>query len=188
MILALILIPALAGLFAFFSRSVGVRRGLLVAAAGCHSVLTGFCWWQRPEPMFAGWLAVDAAALLFLSVTSALFLAAAIYAVGYLHSEVGHQVTDDEEGFLFGNAPEAVFVGCLLMFLAAMTFVAVSQHFGLLWIAIEATTLASAPDLFPSAPPLAGSHVEIPPDLFRRHRPGVARQLFPRRLRHTTGP
>ncbi len=148
MILALILIPALAGLFAFFSRSVGVRRGLLVAAAGCHSVLTGFCWWQRPEPMFAGWLAVDAAALLFLSVTSALFLAAAIYAVGYLHSEVGHQVTDDEEGFLFGNAPEAVFVGCLLMFLAAMTFVAVSQHFGLLWIAIEATTLASAPLIY----------------------------------------
>ncbi len=148
MIIALVIIPVLAGLLAFFSRSVGVRRGLLIATAACHTVLTGICWCHRPEAIFAGWLAVDAAALLFLSITSVIFLAAAIYAVGYLRSEVGHQVTDEEEGFLFDNAPEAVFVGCLLMFLAAMTFVTVSQHFGLLWIAIEATTLASAPLIY----------------------------------------
>ena len=32
-------------------------------------------------------MAIDAAALLFLSITSVLFLAAAVYAVGYLASE-----------------------------------------------------------------------------------------------------
>ena len=36
----------------------------------------------------------------------------------------------------------------LLLFLAAMTLVTESQHFGLLWVAIEATTLASAPLIF----------------------------------------
>jgi hypothetical protein len=38
-----------------------------------------------------------------------------------------------------------VFVGCLLLFLATMSLVCLSQHLGLLWIAIEATTLVSAP-------------------------------------------
>jgi hydrogenase-4 component F len=43
---------------------------------------------------------------------------------------------------------EKVFTGTLLFFLAAMTLVAVSQHFGLLWVAVEATTLASAPLIY----------------------------------------
>jgi hydrogenase-4 component F len=94
------------------------------------------------------WLDLDAAGLLFLSITSVLFLAAAVYAVGYLRTEAGREMADEEEGFLFTNAPEAVFTGCLLLFLAAMTLVTVSQHFGLLWIAIEATTLASAPLIY----------------------------------------
>src|SRR5207248_5384658 len=52
------------------------------------------------------------------------------------------------EGFLFDNAPEATFTACLLLFLAAMTLVTVSQAFGLLWVGIEATTLASAPLIY----------------------------------------
>src|SRR5207248_2008976 len=52
------------------------------------------------------------------------------------------------EGFLFDNAPEATFTACLLLFLAAMTLVTVSQGFGLLWVAVEATTLASAPLIY----------------------------------------
>ena len=41
-----------------------------------------------------------------------------------------------------------MFTGCLLLFLASMTLVTVSQHFGLLWVGIEATTLASAPLIY----------------------------------------
>ena len=59
--------------------------------------------------------------------------------------ESGATRADPEEGFLFDNTPEAVFTACLLGFLSAMTLVTASQHFGLLWVAIEATTLASAP-------------------------------------------
>ena len=36
----------------------------------------------------------------------------------------------------------------LLLFLASMTMVLLSQHFGLLWVAVEATTLASAPLIY----------------------------------------
>ena len=41
-----------------------------------------------------------------------------------------------------------MFTGCLLLFLAAMTLVTLSQHFGLIWVAVEATTLASAPLIY----------------------------------------
>jgi hydrogenase-4 component F len=148
MILALILIPAICGTVAFLVRGTAARRGLLVGSALAHSCLTILAWIQRPNAVLAGWLALDEAGLLFLGITSTLFLAAAVYSLGYLASEPGEQVTDMEEGFLFSNAPEAVFTGCMLLFLAAMTLVTVSRHFGLLWIGIEATTLASAPLIY----------------------------------------
>ena len=94
-------------------------------------------------------MAIDAAALLFLSITSVLFLAAAVYAVGYLANESRPgKHHDDEEELPFVNFPEAVFAGCLLLFLATMTLVAVSRHLGLMWVGVEATTLASAPLIY----------------------------------------
>ena len=88
---------------------------------------------------------MDATSLLFLSITSTLFLCASVYAVAFLAREQRGKKTDFEEGFLFENAREATFTGCLLLFLATMTLVALSKHFGMLWVAVEATTLASAP-------------------------------------------
>jgi hydrogenase-4 component F len=148
MILILILIPTLAGLTVFRVRSSVARHGLLVGTAIAHAGLTGAAWIHRPSSWPASWLALDATGLLFLSITSVLFFAVTVYAVGYLRTEAGREIADEKEGFLFTNAQEAVFIGCLLLFLAAMTLVTVSQRFGLLWIAIEATTLASAPLIY----------------------------------------
>ena len=67
---------------------------------------------------------------------------------GSCRRETGATRADSEEGFLFDNTPEALFTACLLGFLATMTLVTVSQHFGLLWVAIEATTLVSAPLIY----------------------------------------
>ena len=148
MILVLVFLPLLAGLAAFALRSPAVRRGLLIGTALVHAALTAICWKTTPGPALGGWLALDAAGLLFLSITSGLFLVASFYAVGYLGQQANQHTTDVEEGMIFDNAPEAVFIGCLLLFLAAMTLVTVSQHFGLLWVAVEATTLASAPLIY----------------------------------------
>jgi hydrogenase-4 component F len=148
MVLLLILIPAAAGCLAFFLRNDPLRRSLLVAAAVAHTVVTIGAWVARPSPRPEDWLALDGLGLLFLSITSVLFLAGAIYALHYLRGERRGNIKDVEEGFLFDNAPEATFTGCLLLFLAAMTFVTVSQHISLLWVAVEATTLASAPLIY----------------------------------------
>ena len=103
----LLALPVFSGLAAFFIRPHGLRRGLLVAAALGHAGLTASCWLARPAPLLWGYLGLDAAGLLFLSVTSALFLAAAVYSVSFLRRSPGEK--EDEEGFMFDNAPEAMF-------------------------------------------------------------------------------
>ncbi|RJQ84249.1 MAG: NADH dehydrogenase FAD-containing subunit [Desulfobacteraceae bacterium] len=148
MIWALILVPAAAGALSFLPLPERMPRMLLISAATLHLVLSLAAWYVPGELTAAGgWLAVDAAGLLFLTICSALFLAAALYALGYL-SETKEPIRDYLEGFDFGNRPEGVFIGCLLLFLATMSAVALAHHLGLLWVAVEATTLASAPLIY----------------------------------------
>ena len=86
--------------------------------------------------------------------------------------------------FLFTNAPEATFTGCLLLFLAAMTLVTRQP-------ALRAALGGGrghhpgqrAADLLPPPAPLAGGDLEVPADLLGRHRAGAARQLLPGRRR-----
>jgi len=147
-IAALLLVPVLASAVAFFLRANGPRRALLVVTAVAHSGLTAATWIRAPQPAWEGWLQLDALGGLVLSITSVLFLVSAVYSIGYLKREGRGARKDFEEGLLFDNAPEATFTACLLLFLAAMTLVTVSQPFGLLWMAVEATTLASAPLIY----------------------------------------
>lgn len=148
MIAALLLVPVIASVVAFVLRADGARRALLVLTAVTHSGLTAATWIHDPQASWGGWLELDALGRLVLSVTSALFLVSAVYSIGYLEREGRGARKDFEEGLLFDNAPEATFTACLLLFLAAMTLVSVSQPFGLLWVAVEATTLASAPLIY----------------------------------------
>ncbi|NTV53124.1 MAG: NADH dehydrogenase FAD-containing subunit [Candidatus Firestonebacteria bacterium] len=125
-----------------------LRRRLLVATACAHSALTLRVALVRPVVHTTDWLGLDEAGLLFLTLTSVLFLVVAFYAVYYLRQEARSAQTATQPGGLFNNTPEAVFVACLLAFLATMTLVVSSRHFGLLWVAIEATTLTSAPLIY----------------------------------------
>jgi len=148
MIFLLIGVPVLAGIVAFFIRPGWMPRLLLLAVAVTHAGLTVSVWMVQPAPVLDGWLLLDAPGQLFLSITSLLFLMVSIYAVGYLAREDWGSRQDFKEGLLFTNARESVFVCCLLLFLGTMTLVTVSQHFGLLWVAVEATTLVSAPLIY----------------------------------------
>ena len=125
-----------------------MRRALLLGAASSHAWLTLVTWFHRAPDSWGGALRLDEVGHPFLMILSGLFLTAAIYAVGYLRRESPGPRADFLEGFRFTNAPEAVFVGCLLFFLSTMTLVILSENLGLLWIAVEATTLASAPLIY----------------------------------------
>jgi hydrogenase-4 component F len=135
---ALILIPAMAGLAAFFWNSHPGRRALLLSASGLHLALTLSLWARSGGSCFGGWLEADAVGVLFLTITSVLFFVVAVYTIG-VNPGGGESGKGD---------PGKVFHGCLLSFLAAMTLVLVSQHLGLLWVGIEGTTLATAPLIY----------------------------------------
>jgi hydrogenase-4 component F len=130
----LILAPVVLGLLALTIENVRVDLGILLGTAILHVLLTAFLWFGTPGTEWGTLLKLDVMGLLFLSITSVLFLAASLYTVPYILHR-----THDEQA-----APRR-FVPCLLWFLAAMTLVTVTQHLALMWAAVEGTTLASAP-------------------------------------------
>jgi hydrogenase-4 component F len=109
------------------------RYALLIGTAVLH--LGGaLALWRDPAGASAGvFLAADSIATVMLLVTGVLFLASALYSSGTLLAA--------------GPVPGAarLYVPSMLMFLAAMDLVLLSRHFGLMWVGVEATTLATAP-------------------------------------------
>jgi hydrogenase-4 component F len=131
---ALVAVPAAAAVGAYAHRPPEWRTPWLLGGALAHLGLVALAWTAAPGPALEGWLALDALGLIVVSTVSALFAVVASYAVGFLRRE-------NPRG---GRA----FVSCLLAFLAAASLVALSHHFVLLWIGLEATTLAVAPLIF----------------------------------------
>lgn len=132
-ITALILFPLLlAGVSCVLPWYQG-RSWLLPAAGIVHLLLTMQLLVAGTAPIGA-WIGADALGLLVLAVSSLLFFCCSLYAVGYLSFRLDR-----------GNR---VIVPCLLIFLSALTLAAVARHLGLLWLAVETTTLASAPLIY----------------------------------------
>ncbi|MFH1246007.1 MAG: proton-conducting transporter membrane subunit [Candidatus Omnitrophota bacterium] len=148
MILTLILIPFFTGAVSFFIRRDVIRRGVLLFSAAFHLGLTVCAGIIKPQPIFGGWFALDSLGILFLGITTLLFSGAAVYGIAYLTQEKQQARNTEREGILFYNVPEAVFSGCLLLFLGTMTTAILSQHFAVFWAAMEATTLVSAPLIY----------------------------------------
>ena len=133
MVELIILISFMAGLLAFFiPRTYG--RQLLVVTGVIHLFFSVSLWVYRPEAVFKAYFAVTAEGLLSLIVISLLFFLVAIYSTSYLKmAEI---------------QSERVFIGSMLLFLSTMTMVTLSDHIMVMWIAVEATTLASAPLIY----------------------------------------
>ncbi len=107
-----------------------------------HLGLTARLWLGHsivPESIVQ-WVTPDQAGLLFLTLTSGLFVPAALYAVGDMkrYAAAGYR-----EG-----VSERIYVAGMLFFLFAMTAVCLAQDMGLMWVAVEATTLATAPLIY----------------------------------------
>lgn len=81
-----------------------------------------------------GWLLLDALGKVVLGFISVIFFLCSLYAPGYLA--------------IRSDRPNRIFCANLLAVLASMTLVVLSHHLGLMWVAMEATTLATAPLLY----------------------------------------
>ncbi|MGH7144288.1 MAG: proton-conducting transporter membrane subunit [Planctomycetota bacterium] len=134
MVWVLVLLPlAFAGL-ALAVPSNRVRPWLLPTAAVLHTAGVAVVV-ARPElGVTSPWLTLDPVGRLVLISVSGLFLLCAFYTVGYL--------------LYRQERSNRVFCACLLAFLGTMTLVTFSQHLGLFWVAMEATSLSVAPLIY----------------------------------------
>ncbi len=130
----MILFPLMMAAIALAFPSNRLRPWLLPLTAVIYSATTVFVL-MRPELMVtAKWLILDPPGRIVLLVVSTLFLFCSFYTVGYLQYRK--------------ERSNRVFCACLLGFLGIMSIVVWSHHLGLMWVAIEATTLVTAPLIY----------------------------------------
>ena len=111
------------------------RRPLVLPLCGAlHLGLTIGVLMDSPPLSHAGWIYLDPIGKLILLIASLLFMVCAVYSVGYL----GYRQ----------ERPNRILCMCLLICLSAMTLASLAHHLGLLWVAIETTTLTMAPLIY----------------------------------------
>ena len=135
-LLLAVALPLAFALAAFATPSERVRPWLVPAAALGQLGVAGSLWAARERfaPTAGSWLALDPLGALLLGYLTVLFACCAFYAPPYLR--------------LRRERPNRIFCTMLLVFFAMMNFFAISQHVGLMWVTIEATTLSTGPLLY----------------------------------------
>lgn len=133
MLLALLLSPVPFAMLCLALPASLLRRLAFVLGAATHFAIVLLSW-NSPIPASpSDLIQLDPLAHLFITLISTLFLATSIYFVGY------HQ-----QALL----SQRIFLACMLALLAALTLVCASQHLGLLWVALEASSLAATPLIY----------------------------------------
>ncbi|MGZ4811053.1 MAG: proton-conducting transporter transmembrane domain-containing protein [Thermoanaerobaculia bacterium] len=131
MVLGLIVVPLVAALAAFLVPSDRPRPWIVAAGALAHTVMSFYVVGTHNSGTgLLGWLRLDALGRLILLLDSVLFLICAVYCIGYLRVR--------------SERPNRVFCTVLLVFLGTTSAIVLAQHLTILWVAMEATTLATA--------------------------------------------
>lgn len=134
MVFALVAAPLLFAALALALPSQRLRPWLLPACGATHLGLVLAALRAPQAPVVDGWLALDDLGRLLLPFVSLLFFLASIYAPGYLA--------------LRSERKNRFFVAGLMAVLGGMSLVILAQHPGLLWLAMETNTLATAPLIY----------------------------------------
>lgn len=138
--LLVLIIPLGFAVSFWFFHSKQLLHGLNVSGA---FLLLGSAFWLTIRvltqevlvyPVFNSFFYLDSLSVLILDTTLLVSFLVCIYAVGYLEHEYG-QEAEPKKLKLFYSLTYA--------FIFTMVLVAVTQNLGIMWIAIEATTLAS---------------------------------------------
>jgi len=133
--LRLILTPLIAAAAAYVFPFNRWRAWIVVLGALAHLLFVGGALADEPPTSaLEGLLQLDPLGKLVLILISVSFFVYSVYAVGYLT--------------LRFERKNRVFCACLLLALSTMTLVVLSHHVGLMWVGMEATTLACGPLLY----------------------------------------
>jgi hydrogenase-4 component F len=132
--LSLILVPAALAAAAYAVPSDRYRPWLMPIGALGHLLLVVAALQTSPQAALGNWLVLDPLGKVFLGFVSLLFSLCALYTARYL--TMGHARSN------------RVFCTCFLLSLSMITLVVLSHHLGLMWVGMEATTLAMAPNIY----------------------------------------
>ena len=135
----LLLVPLLAGLLCLAAPSRAWWERLNLAAfavvAGLAFRVAGAVAEQGHVSELGGFLRADALSALVIGLIGFVALVCAIYAVGYFrHDARAGKITDAQLRHYYVLTP---------LFVAAMLLVPLADNLGVMWVATEATTLAS---------------------------------------------
>lgn len=147
---AILVVPLVATVLAAFSSRVfahAVTVAASVAALGLAIALAAAVRHGRVLEAAGGWLRIDALGAVFLLATALLYAAAAVFSIGYLQPSGSRQADAGSRraGSVRPHGPGYVRLYCALLnlFCATMLFVPLTAGFGLLWVAVELTTVVS---------------------------------------------
>jgi len=134
MALALVLTPLAFAVLGVAVPSQRWRPWLVPVCGATHLALVALALRAPAVTGVGGYLALDQLGRLILGFISVLYFLASLYAPGYLA--------------LRTERDNRVFTGGAMAVLGVMSLVALSQHLGLIWVAMEANTLATAPLIY----------------------------------------
>ena len=129
----LVAVPLFFGVLCLVLPASPLRMAATVAGALAHLIVVSSSWAATQTPAAGDWVGLDPLGQLFLTFISVLFAATSIYFVGYHRKRLVSQ---------------RVFLACILGLLAALSLLCISQHLGLLWVALESASLAVTPLIY----------------------------------------
>ncbi len=144
-LILLLLTPIAAAIASAIART---RRTMEVANLAASAAVFGLALltaYQTLEAgsvsLWGGFLYADALSALVCLLTASVALVCSVYAVGYLREDERSGILDDDDGSAIGHFRKYYVLTPL--FVSAMLLVALANNLGVMWVAIEATTLAS---------------------------------------------
>ena len=134
MFAALILLPLAGALITWLIPYDRLRPKILALFTLAHLGLTLRMLIDTPPASPGGWFHLDALGKIVLLSTSTLFLTCAVYSIGYL--------------FYRRERSNRILCVALLVCLSAASLVTITHHLGLMWVALETTTISMAPLIY----------------------------------------
>lgn len=138
----LLIVPAIAILLFVFLKKNPILHRISLLASGLliiiGALLTGdvMRFGTVTYPSFGGFFYLDSLSIIILDIVLVIGLMASIYSIGYMEEEIKHGKVE--------AARLRLYYILMYSFLFSMILALTVRNMGIMWIAIEATTLASA--------------------------------------------
>jgi hydrogenase-4 component F len=146
-LIALLATPLLAALLSYLAPKRGAMEGVnlagFAATFAIALLVAGRVLREGPVALWDGFLYADHFSALVILLTASMALVCSVYAVGYLRDdERSGALTQDREGRT-ARFQLRKYYTLTPLFVFSMLMVTVSNNLGVMWVAVEATTLAS---------------------------------------------